>query len=75
MRNSLLLPCILLSITLLFVACKKDDDCIDSSLIDRNDACTLQLEPVCGCDKVTYGNECEASKNGVTSWRQGRCLL
>lgn len=47
--------------------------CIDSSLIDPNLACALYYEPVCGCNGITYGNECDARINGVTEFYYGAC--
>jgi hypothetical protein len=56
--------------------CIKGDsntECIDRSLIDPNKPCTREYNPVCGCDNNTYGNECEAKKNGVTRYTRGEC--
>ena len=36
-------------------------------------ACANIWVPVCGCDHVTYMNECMAWANGLTSWRRGGC--
>ncbi len=50
-----------------------EQSCIDESLIDPNRGCTKEYAPVCGCNDETYGNECYASKAGVTSWTEGEC--
>jgi len=33
------------------------------------------FDPVCGCDNVTYGNDCEAICQGITNWVQGPCSI
>jgi hypothetical protein len=61
-----------LLIFVLLISCKKDNDCIDETK-KHNNACTLQYEPVCGCNEKNYGNACEAKRDGVTSWENGKC--
>jgi len=36
-------------------------------------ACTMQYDPVCGCDEVTYGNACMARGAGVPTSTPGAC--
>ncbi|MDC7995813.1 Kazal-type serine protease inhibitor family protein [Altibacter sp. HG106] len=47
--------------------------CIDESKIEKEGYCTYEYAPVCGCNQVTYSNECHARKSGVTTWTQGSC--
>lgn len=62
---------VLISITLI---AQSNAQCVDSSLIDLNAICPMIWAPVCGCDNVTYGNDCEAIHfGGVTSFTPGEC--
>lgn len=47
--------------------------CIDSSQINLSCLCSQVYDPVCGCDGVTYTNDCIARCHGVTRWTHGSC--
>jgi hypothetical protein len=38
-----------------------------------NYSCPTYINPVCGCDSITYANYCEAGKKGVKQYTYGPC--
>ena len=70
--------------TALFSSCEKNNNCvsipsvqsgicIDSTLIGNADECIEIIDPVCGCDGITYDNYCVADSSGITSYVAGEC--
>lgn len=43
--------------------------------LDNQKDCDKSTQLVCGCNSVTYQNECEARKAGLTSWKKGKCAV
>lgn len=50
-----------------------ETDCFDSSKVNDEATCVMVYSPVCGCDKKTYSNSCEATKNGILKYTDGEC--
>jgi hypothetical protein len=46
---------------------------LDGICVKVPEVCTQEHAPVCGCDKTTYGNDCERQMKRVQKDRDGAC--
>lgn len=58
---------------LMFSACTSERDCPDADLVNSL-RCPEEEEPVCGCNGVTYQNECIAQRTGIWVDYKGKCV-
>lgn len=70
MKNVKFIFCISLLFPLLSGTCD-EETCKETP--DPDCVCTMQYDPVCGCNDKTYGNACEAECNGITEYTKGEC--
>jgi hypothetical protein len=77
MKTLKLFPIIFISIfsTITVSAQNPSDTCVDENQIDFSVPCNFIYNPVCGCDNITYENDCIAENHGgVSSWTIGECV-
>ena len=55
--------------------CSDGPEIISCTTAPLTDIVCIEIyEPVCGCNDVTYDNECYAEVSGISNWTEGECL-
>ncbi|SHG30530.1 hypothetical protein [Flagellimonas flava] len=66
---------LIIALTLLGASCANDDgdngDCVESKKEDC--VVTFEINPVCGCNGVTYENPSTAACHGIENFTMGAC--
>lgn len=72
MKNFSICDIVIAICLICFSGCEAQSECIDEGK-KHNGSCPAIIDPVCGCNRKTYNNSCEAGKDGVTSYVKGKC--
>lgn len=67
-------PLLIALVIFVLLSCEKENvssDCVEK--MNPNVVCTMQYDPVCGCNNKTYGNACLAGAAGIRIIAQGEC--
>nr|WP_277612688.1 hypothetical protein [Eudoraea chungangensis] len=65
----------MVAILLIGVSCNEDDEINEECREQKKESCvvTFELDPVCGCNGVTYDNPSTAECNGIDNYTRGAC--
>ena len=59
---------------LTFTKAQTYSNCKDSTRIQSNSACSsFGYHPICGCNSITYDNDCYSNADGVLNYTYGMC--
>ena len=63
----------LLMLSIFVLSCSSNGDSCVTNVPDSELVCIEIYQPVCGCNNLTYSNDCYAGASGVSSWTEGEC--
>ncbi|MCE3225559.1 MAG: protease inhibitor Kazal-type [Bacteroidetes bacterium] len=61
-----------MTVSLMFISCGRKNSCVEKAA-SPDCVCTMQYDPVCGCNKKTYSNACVAECHGIKEYTKGEC--